>query len=125
MIKLIIRAFVKDYHNVTDPSVRESYGVLAGVVGVICNLALFAVKLAIGLFTNSIGVISDAFNNLTDSGSSIISIIGARLSNRPPDREHPYGHGQARIHSVPGDLVHNPLGWAAATADLLRQNTQP
>ena len=94
MIKLIIKAFIKDYQNFTDTSVRESYGVLAGVLGIICNLLLFAVKLAIGLSINSIGVISDAFNNLTDSGSSVVSIIGVKLSNRPPDREHPYGHGR-------------------------------
>ena len=100
MIKLIIKAFIKDYQNITDTSVRESYCVLAGVLGIICNLLLFAVKLAIGLFINSIGVISDAFNNLTDSGSSVISIIGVKLSNRPPDREHPYGHGRLEYISA-------------------------
>lgn len=100
MIQLIIRAFVKDYRNVNDKSVRESYGVLAGGLGIALNLFLFALKLAIGLFINSIAVISDAFNNLTDSGSSLISIIGAKLSNRPPDHEHPYGHGRAEYISA-------------------------
>lgn len=94
MIKLIIKTFIKDHKNVNDVSVRESYGVLAGIVGIACNLFLFALKLAIGLFINSIAVISDAFNNLTDSGSSVISIIGAKVSNRPPDDEHPHGHGR-------------------------------
>ena len=94
MIRLLTRAFIKDYEHVTDTSVRVSYGVLAGVVGIGCNLLLFAVKLTIGLYINSIGVISDAFNNLSDSGSSIISIIGSKLSNRPADPEHPYGHGR-------------------------------
>ena len=68
MIELIIRAFIKDYRNTTDKSVRESYGVLAGGLGIGLNLLLFALKLAIGLFINSIAVISDAFNNLTDFG---------------------------------------------------------
>ena len=94
MIKIIIKKFIKNYENTNDKFVRESYGVLAGILGIICNLFLFALKLSIGLFINSIAVISDAFNNLTDLGSSLISIIGAKLSNRPPDREHPYGHGR-------------------------------
>ena len=100
MINLLIKAFIKDYQNINDKSVRESYGVLAGVLGIIANLLLFALKLAIGLFINSIAVISDAFNNLSDSGSSLISIIGAKLSNRPPDHEHPYGHGRAEYISA-------------------------
>jgi cation diffusion facilitator family transporter len=94
LIKLIIRTFIKDHQNVTDKYVRESYGVLAGILGIICNLFLFILKLSIGIFINSIAVISDAFNNLTDLGSSLISIIGAKLSNRPPDHGHPYGHGR-------------------------------
>ncbi len=94
MIKIIIRKFIKDYQNVNNKSVRESYGVLSGVLGIICNMSLFVLKLLIGLSINSIAVITDAFNNFTDLGSSLISIIGAKLSNRPPDREHPYGHGR-------------------------------
>ena len=94
MIKIIIKKFIRNYENVNDKFVRESYGVLAGVLGIICNLSLFLLKLFIGLSINSIAVITDAFNNFTDLGSSLISIIGAKLSNRPPDREHPYGHGR-------------------------------
>lgn len=94
MIKIIIKKFIKKHQNVNDKFVRESYGILAGVLGVICNLLLFILKLFIGLFINSIAVISDAFNNLTDLGSSLISIISAKLSNRPPDLKHPYGHGR-------------------------------
>lgn len=103
MINLIIKKNIKNYKNVTDNSVRESYGILAGVLGIICNLFLFALKLTIGLFINSISVISDAFNNLTDLGSSLISIVGAKLSNRPPDNEHPHGHG--RIEYIGSLLV--------------------
>lgn len=94
MIKLLIKWYVKDYRNITDPRVRESYGVLSGVLGIICNLFLFIVKISIGLLINSIAVISDAFNNLSDLGSSLISILGVKLSNRPADREHPHGHGR-------------------------------
>ncbi|MGA8941186.1 MAG: cation diffusion facilitator family transporter [Thermoactinomyces sp.] len=94
MIKFLIKKFVKDYQQVNDKHVRKSYGILSGVIGIICNLFLFAIKIVTGFMMNSIAVISDAFNNLTDSGSSVITILGASLSNRPPDKEHPYGHGR-------------------------------
>lgn len=103
--------------DVNEKSVREAYGILSGILGIICNLSLFAVKLLIGLSINSIAVITDAFNNFTDLGSSLISIIGAKLSNRPPDDEHPYGHGRFEyigalivsfiIFSVGFDLLKN------------------
>lgn len=94
MIKMLVKRFVKDYENTTSPSVRERYGVLGGILGIICNVVLFGIKLAAGTAMNSISVVSDAFNNLSDSGSSLISIAGAKLSNRRPDREHPFGHGR-------------------------------
>ncbi|MBE0451739.1 MAG: cation transporter [Clostridia bacterium] len=94
MIRFLIKKFVKDYKNTEEKSVRESYGVLSGVLGIICNLFLFGVKLTIGLIMNSIAITSDAFNNLSDTGSSIITILGAKLSNRVPDEEHPFGHGR-------------------------------
>lgn len=94
MIKIIVKSFIKDYSDTSDKQVRESYGVLGGVLGIICNLVLFIIKLAIGFYMNSIAVISDAFNNLSDLGSSLIAIIGVKMSNRPPDHEHPYGHGR-------------------------------
>lgn len=94
MIKYLISKFIKDYHNVSDRKVREAYLVLSGTLGIVCNLILFVIKLSIGLYVNSIAVISDAFNNLTDLGSSLVSILGAKLSNRPADQDHPYGHGR-------------------------------
>ncbi len=94
MIDLIIRRWIKDYQNTNDRKVRESYIVLSGIVGILCNLLLFGVKLTAGLVSNSIAVISDAFNNLTDMGSSLVSILGAKLSSSPPDQEHPFGHGR-------------------------------
>jgi len=94
MIKYIIKKYVRDYENTTDVNVRKSYGVLAGTLGIICNLFLFILKLVTGLLTNSIAILSDAFNNFTDSGSSLITLLGAKLSNKPPDQEHPHGHGR-------------------------------
>ena len=94
MIRLIIKKFIKDSENINDKDVREAYGVLSGVLGIICNMLLFTIKLILGFAINSIAVISDAFNNLSDLGTSIITIFGAKLSNRPPDKEHPHGHGR-------------------------------
>lgn len=94
MIKFLIKKFIKDSEKVNDKNVRESYGVLSGILGIICNVFLFIVKLVLGLFINSIAVISDAFNNLSDMGTSVITIFGAKLSSRPPDKEHPHGHGR-------------------------------
>ncbi|HVJ49675.1 cation diffusion facilitator family transporter [Desulfitobacterium sp.] len=94
MIKFIIRSFIQDYEAIHNKQVREAYGVLGGVLGVICNLLLFIIKLTIGSLIHSIAVISDAFNNLSDLGSSLISIISAKMSNLPPDPEHPFGHGR-------------------------------
>jgi len=94
LIGLIIKKFIRNSEKVDDKYVRESYGVLSGVLGIICNMFLFAIKLILGLFINSIAVISDAFNNLSDLGTSVITIFGAKLSNRPPDKEHPHGHGR-------------------------------
>lgn len=94
MIDILIRKFIHNYNDLDNKNVREAYGVLAGLIGIICNFLLFGLKLSIGLMINSLAIISDAFNNLTDMGSSLIAIIGAKLSNRPPDREHPFGHGR-------------------------------
>lgn len=94
MIKLLIKLFIKDYKNTSESAVRERYGVLGGILGIVCNALLFVIKLAAGSMIGSIAVISDAFNNLSDLGSSIVSVIGAKLSNRRPDREHPFGHGR-------------------------------
>lgn len=94
MIKFLIKIFVKDYENVNDKNVREKYGVFSGGLGIICNLFLFGVKLVIGLIMNSIAIISDAFNNLSDMASSVVTIVSSKMSNRQPDREHPYGHGR-------------------------------
>ena len=94
MTQALIRRFVKQYENTQDPHVRSAYETLAGFLGILCNLVLFAAKLAAGLLTGSIAVISDAFNNLSDLGSSLVSVIGARLACEEPDEKHPLGHGR-------------------------------
>lgn len=94
MIAYIIRRFIPHAEQTTDKKVREQYSILGGILGIFCNLFLFASKFIIGMMSNSVAIISDAFNNLTDMGSSFISIISAKLSNNPPDKDHPFGHGR-------------------------------
>ena len=100
MIKFLVKRFIKNHEDVKDSKVREKYGVLGGVLGIICNLILFAIKMFIGLIVNAVAVMSDAFNNLTDSFSSIVSIISAKISNKKPDKDHPFGHGRIEYIST-------------------------
>ncbi len=94
MTEFLVRCFIKDNENVKSAKVRTSYGLLASVVGIICNLILFGIKIVIGTLLNSIAVTADAFNNLSDATSSIIGFVGTKLANRPADKEHPFGHGR-------------------------------
>lgn len=100
MIKLLVKVFIKNHEDTKNPNIREKYGVLGGVLGIVCNIFLFVVKLIIGLFLNAIAIMSDAFNNLTDSFSSIVSIISAKMSNKKPDKDHPFGHGRIEYIST-------------------------
>lgn len=94
MTDLLVKLFVKDNDKLEDQRVRTSYGILSSIVGMICNLILFIIKLLVGFFINSISVMADAFNNLSDAASAIISFIGVKLAARPADKEHPFGHGR-------------------------------
>jgi len=94
MTELLVRLFVKNSNETGNTSVRTAYGILSSIVGITCNLALFGAKFAIGLVIGSISVTADAFNNLSDAASSIISFIGVKLAKRPADQEHPFGHGR-------------------------------
>lgn len=94
MTELLVKLFVKNKDNIQDRVVRTSYGSLSGIVGIICNIILFAVKLIVGILINSVSVMADAFNNLSDAASSVVSLIGAKLAGRPADKEHPFGHGR-------------------------------
>lgn len=98
--KLLLKLFVKDYDNTSDSNVRERYGYLGGIIGIIINLLLFAIKFSVGIITKSIAVTADAFNNLSDVLSSIITIVGFKLSSKPADAEHPFGHGRIEYISA-------------------------
>lgn len=98
MIDLLSRLFVKDHQNVTDPQVRQRYGVMVSVMGILLNLLMFGGKLAVGTLFGSVAVLADAMNSLSDAGGQLISLISFRISAKPADREHPFGH--ARIEYV-------------------------
>lgn len=94
MTELLVKKFVKNYQNTEEAGVRTEYGVLASMVGIICNVLLFAGKLAVGLILGSVSVMADAFNNLSDAASSVIGFVGVKMAGKPADREHPFGHGR-------------------------------
>ncbi|MEG1515569.1 MAG: cation diffusion facilitator family transporter [Clostridia bacterium] len=100
MLDYLVRRFVPDYDNPHAPCVRTAYSVLAGAMGIALNLLLFCIKLPIGMLTGSIAITSDAFNNISDMGSSLITLIGARLAGKRPDRDHPFGHGRLEYVSA-------------------------
>lgn len=103
MVSLIIKRFVKNSENIEDPAVRRAYGTVSGIVGIFLNIVLFIIKYAAGAISGSIAIISDAFNNLSDAGSSVITLIGFKLSGAKPDEEHPFGHG--RMEYISGFVV--------------------
>lgn len=94
MTSLLVKLFIKNRDDVNDPNVRTKYGALSGCVGIFINVLLCCVKFAIGSFTNSIAITADAANNLSDAGSSAVTLIGFKLSGKPADKEHPFGHGR-------------------------------
>ncbi len=101
--KLLVIKFVKDYKNTNHKEVRDSYGYLASIVGILTNIFLFIIKISVGLISHSIAVTADAFNNLSDAASSIITFLGFKLASKPADKEHPFGHG--RIEYISGLIV--------------------
>ena len=103
MIKFLASFFIRDSRNYKSPEVRQAYGILSGAVGIGLNILLFLGKWIAGMLSGSIAITADAFNNLSDAGSSIITLIGFRLSGQAPDPEHPFGHG--RMEYISGLLV--------------------
>ena len=99
MTKLLVRLFIRTPDG-TDEKTRFAYGKLAGGTGIACNVLLFFIKLAAGLLASSVAIIADAFNNLSDAGSSIVTLLGFKLSAAPADREHPFGHGRMEYLSA-------------------------
>jgi cation diffusion facilitator family transporter len=100
MTDFLVKMFVRDYENTEDAQVRTRYGLMASSVGIFCNVLLFLTKLLIGLLVNSISVMADAFNNLSDAASSIIAFIGVKIAGKPADEEHPFGHGRIEYISA-------------------------
>lgn len=94
MSNLLLKLFVKDYNDTGNSAVREKYGFLSGIVGIILNIILCTSKFIIGSLTGSIAITADAFNNLSDAGSSIVTLFGFKLSSKKPDKDHPFGHGR-------------------------------
>ncbi len=94
MTNLLLKTFVKNHAQTDKQEVRTAYGKLAGFVGIVCNILLFAAKIIIGTLSGSVSITADAFNNLSDASSSIINLLGFKLSEKPADAEHPYGHGR-------------------------------
>lgn len=103
MITLLSKTFIKDFENVTSPAVRQAYGMLCGVVGICLNIILFALKFFAGTISGSIAITADAFNNLSDAGASVVTLLGFKLAGKKPDPDHPFGHG--RIEYLSGLAV--------------------
>ena len=103
MVTILSRWFIKNHEEYTNPDVRRAYGVLTGAVGILLNVILFAGKYLAGFFSGSVSVMADAFNNLSDAGSSFITLLGFHLAGKKPDPEHPFGHG--RIEYLSGLAV--------------------
>ena len=100
MTDLLIKLFVKHPQNTEDNSVRESYGTLAGITGIVWNVILSLIKVTAGLISGSISIVADGLNNFTDMGSSVITMIGFKMSGKPADKDHPYGHGRMEYMSA-------------------------
>lgn len=103
MQKLLVRLFIKDYQNTKDEKVRARYGVLSGIVGIITNIILCAIKIFAGVISSSLSIVADGINNLSDAASSVVTMIGFKLSSTPADEEHPFGH--ERIEYISGMIV--------------------
>lgn len=103
MTEILSKIFIKDRENITSPSVRRAYGMLCGFLGIFLNVVLFAAKMVAGILGGSISVMADAFNNLSDAGSSVITLLGFKIAGAKPDHDHPFGHG--RMEYISGLMV--------------------
>lgn len=103
MTDILIKLFIKNSQETNNPHIREKYGILSGIVGIFCNFMLFIGKFMAGLITSSISITADAFNNLSDAASSIVTLVGFKMAGKPADAQHPFGHG--RIEYISGLIV--------------------
>lgn len=100
---MLEKIFIKDHKNISSPTVRNAYGILASVVGIICNILLCSAKIAVGLIFGAVSITADGLNNLSDAGSSLVSVLGFRWANKPADKDHPFGH--ARVEYIMGFVI--------------------
>ncbi len=100
MTALLIKLFIKNPDNVTDTKTRSIYGTLGSVIGIICNLFLSVFKIVLGAVSGSISIVADGLNNLSDMGSSVITMLGFKLAAKPADNDHPFGHGRMEYMSA-------------------------
>ncbi len=100
MSALLIKLFIKNPENIKDNNVREAYGKMGSIIGIICNLFLCVLKIAVGILSGSISITADGLNNLSDMGSSVVTMIGFKLANKPADSDHPFGHGRMEYISA-------------------------
>ena len=94
MTNLLVKKFIKNHEDINDPNVRQKYGTLSSITGMICNIILFLLKYIMGSLSNSISIISDAFNNLSDCAGCLVTLLGYKLAAKPADKDHPFGHGR-------------------------------
>lgn len=102
-MKWLIKLFIKDYENVSNPKVRQQYGLLVSIVSILINVILAFVKFIVGILTNSISIQADALNNFSDAGSNLATLFGFKLASKHPDADHPYGHG--RLEYISGLII--------------------
>ena len=119
MTSLLLKLFVKEKPE--HPEYRSKCGNLAGMVGIFCNLLLFVLKLTVGILSSSISVMADALNNLSDMGSSVVTMLGFRLASKPADPDHPYGHG--RFEYISGFIV--SMAILMMGFELIKSSSQP
>lgn len=100
---MLEKIFIKDYKDIALPRVRNAYGILASVVGIICNIILCSAKIAVGVIFGAVSITADGLNNLSDAGSSLVSVLGFRWANKPADKDHPFGH--ARVEYIMGFVI--------------------
>lgn len=100
MTRFLIKLFIKNSSDTSNTAVRYRYGTLGSITGICCNIFLFAIKLVAGIISGSISIIADSFNNLSDMGSSVVTLLGIKLANKPADKEHPFGHGRIEYMSA-------------------------
>lgn len=100
MFEFLISKFIKNSNNTKDNAVRNSYGFFGGIIGITVNIILFIIKFSVGIIVSSVAICADAFNNLSDAGSSFVTILGFKLASKPADKEHPFGHGRLEYLSA-------------------------